>query len=110
MRRLPIFVAAAALTAYPVAAQTPGAPPMPPRPMRDTPPPPPPLKAPPATLGDADAACQHGDQSACEEASRVRAKALSSGASLPDPPPASAGGAPLKGGQPEQAPPGRLPR
>jgi len=70
----------------------------------------PPLKAPPATLGDADAACQRGDQSACEEASRVRAKALSGGASLPDPPPASAGGAPLKGGQPEQAPPGRPPR
>ena len=108
--RLPILAATAALMVGPVAAQPRDAPPTPPWTMRDTPLAQPPLKAPPATLGDADAACQRGDQPACEEASRVRAKALSGGASLPDPPPASAGGAPLKGGQPEQAPPGRPPR
>ena len=90
--RLPILAAAAALMVGPAAAQPLDASPtMPPRPMRDTPLAQPPLKAPPATLGDADSACQRGDQPACEEASRVRAKALSGGALAPDLPPASEG-------------------
>jgi hypothetical protein len=72
-------------------AQAPDAPTVPPRPMRDTPPPQPPLKPPPATLGDAEAACQRGDQPACAEAEKIRTN-LSGGASVPDPPPASGGG------------------
>ena len=89
--RLPILAATAAFTVGPVAAQPQDAP-MPPRPMRDTPVAQPPLKAPPATLGDADAACERGDQPACEEAERIRSKALSGGALVPAPPPANEGG------------------
>jgi hypothetical protein len=90
--RLSILAAAAALIACPVAdAQAPDAPTVPPRPMRDTPVAQPPLKPPPATLSDAEAACQRGDQPACEEAARIQAK-LSGGVSGLDPPPASGGG------------------
>jgi hypothetical protein len=99
--RLAIFAATAALMVGLVAAQTPDAPSMPPRPMHDSPPPQPSLKAPPMTLGDADAACQRGDQPACEEARKIRARMLSGGALVPDPPPASgAGGSPPKGDRP----------
>ena len=98
--RLPILAATAALMVGPVAAQPLGVPPTPPWPMRDTPLAQPPLKPPPATLGDADTACRHGDRPACEEASRIRAKTFSGGASPPDPLPASAGGAPLEGSRP----------
>jgi hypothetical protein len=99
--RLPIFAATAALMACPVAAQTPGAPPMSPQPMRDTPLSRPPNEAPPMTLADADAACQRGDQPACEEASKIRERILSGGALVPDPRPASGGGGiPPKGARP----------
>ncbi len=83
--RLPILAAVAALMACPAAAQVPDAAPMP---MRDAPPAQPPLKAPRATLGEADAACQRSNQPACEEAARIRAKTLSGGALVPAPPPA----------------------
>ena len=90
--RLLILAAAAALIACPMAdAQAPDAPTVPPRPMRDTPLAQPPLKPPPATLGDAEAACERGDQPACEEANKIRTN-LSGGASALDPPPASGGG------------------
>jgi hypothetical protein len=52
------------------------------------------------TLGDADAACQRGDQPACEEARKIRERILSGGALVPDPPPASGGGTPPKGDRP----------
>jgi hypothetical protein len=92
--RLPILAATAALMACPAAAQTPDAPPIPPRPMQDTPPPRPSREAPPATLPDADAACRRGDRPACAEADKIRARILAGGALVPDPPPASGGGGP----------------
>jgi len=86
------ILAAAALIACPVAdAQAPDAPTVPPRPMRDTPLAQPPLKPPPATLGDAEAACQRGDQQACAEAEKIRTN-LSGGVSAPHTPPGSGGG------------------
>jgi hypothetical protein len=90
--RLPILAATAALMVGPAAAQP--EPAMPPRPMRDTPVAQPPLKVPPSTLGDCDAACERGDQPACEEAARIRAK-LSGGALVPDSPSVSEGGGTL---------------
>jgi hypothetical protein len=95
--RLPILATTAALIACPAATQTPDAPPLPPRPMRDSPPPQPPIKAPPATLTEADATCQRGDQPACEEAAKIRARILSGGSLVPTPPPASGGGTSPKG-------------
>jgi hypothetical protein len=96
-RSLPILAAAAALpmvAGAPAAAQTPDAPPTPPREAR------------PATLSELDTACQRGDQPACAEASKTRAKILSAGFLVPDPPPMAAGGggAPQKG-RPEPPPP-----
>jgi hypothetical protein len=98
--RLLVIAATTALMAGPAAAQTADVPPMPPQPMRDTPVAQPPFEAPPATLTDADAACRRGDQPACAEAGKIRAKALSGGALGPAPPPASGGGGiPPKGVQ-----------
>ena len=94
---LPILAAAAALPMVagpPAPAQTPDAPPTPPGEAR------------PAALTELDTACQRGDRPACAEASKTRAKILSAGFLVPDPPPMAAGvgGAPPKG-PPEPPPP-----
>lgn len=99
--RLPILAAMASLMACPAAAQTPDTAPVLPQPMRDAPPPQPPQEVPPATLGEADAACGRGNRPACEEAAKIRARTLSGGALVPDPPLAAGGGAaPLKSNRP----------
>jgi len=90
--RLPILAVMAALMACSAAAQTPPTAPMPPMPMPDSPSARPPIQPLPATLSDADAACQRGNQPACEQAGKIRAKILSGGALVPDPPPVEGGG------------------
>jgi hypothetical protein len=99
-RSLPILAAAAALPMVagpPAAAQ-----------IMD---PPPPHEARPATLAEFDAACQRGDQPACAEASKTRAKILSAGFLVPDPPPMATGGgdAPPKGPLEPPPPPMLIP-
>ena len=98
MRRSLTILAAAATLPMVVgaraAAQTPDAPPTPPREAR------------PAALSELDAACQRGGQPACAEASKIRAEILSAGFLVPDPPPmATGGGGAPPEGRPEPPPP-----
>ena len=92
-RSLPILAAAAALPMVagpPAAAQ-----------IMD----PPPHEARPATLAEFDAACQRGDLPACAEASKTRARILSAGFLVPDPPPMATGGGAAPPRPPEPPPP-----